>query len=105
MSQESEEYSNKVLILNEPLAMSTKDNEKLYEEKIRPLMAQIIAVCMSNGIPVVSAFQLNESMTALTVLPFDNCDMRLKLAAGILTHARHLDSSVSTVDFSKAAKA
>ena len=34
------------------------DKEAIYDEKISPLMAQIIALCNQHGIPVVARFQI-----------------------------------------------
>ena len=34
------------------------DKEAIYDEKISPLMTQIIALCKQHGIPVVARFQI-----------------------------------------------
>lgn len=33
------------------------DNEKIYDEQIYPLMAQIIAICQTNNIPFAATFE------------------------------------------------
>lgn len=38
--------------------MSTR--EELYDEKISPLMVQIIALCETHDIPMVATFQIND---------------------------------------------
>lgn len=53
------------------------DLEQVYDEKIAPLMTQIIAICKEHRIPVVASFayarNADEDDTALctTVLPFE----------------------------------
>lgn len=34
-----------------------KDNEKVYDEQINPLMAEIIKICQENEIPMLCTFQ------------------------------------------------
>lgn len=34
-----------------------RDNEAVYDEKISPLMVQVIAVCKGHGIPLFATFQ------------------------------------------------
>ncbi|WP_175810615.1 hypothetical protein [Burkholderia cepacia] len=36
--------------------MTTITKEQIYDEKISPLMTQIIAICKEHGIPIVASF-------------------------------------------------
>lgn len=36
------------------------NREAVYDEKISPLMAQIIQICKENDIPMVASFQIND---------------------------------------------
>jgi hypothetical protein len=50
-------------------------NEQIYDERIAPLMAQVIAICKEAGIPMVATFQLDNSDDPLmcsTVIPGEN---------------------------------
>ena len=49
-----------------------KDLEKIYDEEISPLMAEIIAVSKRRGIPMMALFQLNDDCTCYTRLPQDD---------------------------------
>lgn len=37
-----------------------EDKEPIYDERISPLMKQIIDICKENGIPMVASFRLND---------------------------------------------
>lgn len=54
-----------------------KDNEKVYDEQIAPLMTQIIKICKENEIPVFATFayapdpeDLEMNMHCTTSIPF-----------------------------------
>lgn len=36
------------------------DKESIYDEKIAPLMAQILKVCKEDGIPMIASFKLKD---------------------------------------------
>lgn len=64
------------------------DEEKAYDERIAPLMAQIIEVCKERRIPMVATFQYADAegdgpAYCTTVLPFKDrsSDHLRKLAA------------------------
>jgi hypothetical protein len=38
-----------------------KDNEKIYDDQISPLMTQIIEICKEHGIPMVCEFQYSDT--------------------------------------------
>lgn len=42
-----------------------KTREEVYDERIAPLMAQIVETCKANDIPIVASFQLEEGEEAL----------------------------------------
>lgn len=42
------------------------DKEKIYDEEINPLMAQIIEICKTNDIQMLSSFALNNEDLACT---------------------------------------
>lgn len=44
--------------------------ERVYDEKIAPLMDQIIAVCKEHEMPVVASFQYGAEDLCTTFLPF-----------------------------------
>lgn len=53
-----------------------KDNEKVYDEQIAPLMNQIIKICQENKIPTFATFVYNEDtelgpLMCTTSLPFE----------------------------------
>lgn len=59
--------------------MSTR--EELYDEKISPLMVQIIALCKEHDIPMVATFQINDDrpdgdafMCSTAILHEGTCD-------------------------------
>jgi len=45
------------------------DNEKVYDEQISPLMAQIIDICKINKIPMFATFCYQEEMRCTTSIP------------------------------------
>ena len=51
-----------------------KDKEKIYDEKISPLMGKIIAICKEEEIPFFSTFQYSEEdfCTSLNRQPEDS---------------------------------
>ena len=56
------------------------DKERIYDEQISPLMAQIIEICRDNCINMASSFSLDfdeeaeETLFCSTVLPVDESD-------------------------------
>lgn len=46
-----------------------KDLEKIYDEEISPLMAEIIAKSKKHGIPMMAVFQLHDDCLCHTRLP------------------------------------
>lgn len=49
-----------------------KDNEAAYDEKIAPLMKQIIAICKEHGIPMFATFVYGPDGFCTTSLPVDH---------------------------------
>lgn len=53
------------------------DKEKVYDEKIFPLMSEIIKICKEENIPIVASFYLKDEteeegpMLCTTYIPFD----------------------------------
>lgn len=66
------------------------DNESVYDEKISPLMAQIIAICKEHSIPLVATFEFAEGSTCDTVLLPEGCSERLTAAAKLIRHREPL---------------
>lgn len=71
--------------------MKTK-REKVYDEEVFPLVAELIKICISNDIPLVACFQLNDDRAALedefycqTTLVPAGAGSRITMAANILT--------------------
>ena len=59
----------------------TEDKEKVYDEEIHPLMAQIIAICKRENIPMVASFEYGPGDLCSTILaPKDACETIQKLA-------------------------
>lgn len=48
-----------------------KDNEKVYDEQIAPLMDKIIAICKEHNIPLACSFQYAPDDHCLTALHVD----------------------------------
>lgn len=83
------------------------DEESVYDEKISPLMKQIIAICKEHQIPLVAKFQIanheDGPFFATTSLPFDRaCDAIRKLSVSAMpvraialaeTHVTNADGS------------
>lgn len=53
--------------------------EQIYDEKIEPLMAQIIAVCKENNINTHATFFLDEDMMCTTHLKLEGDPLTLEL--------------------------
>lgn len=50
--------------------MSTvKDNEAVYDERIAPLVAKIIDVCVMHGIPMFATFEYAPGEMVTTAIP------------------------------------
>jgi hypothetical protein len=43
--------------------------ERVYDEEIYPLMAQIIAICKRSDIPLVANFRLDDDLATTTAIP------------------------------------
>jgi len=48
-----------------------KDNEKVYDEQINPLMTKIIAICKKHKIPMLATFEYAPQQMCTTRIPFD----------------------------------
>lgn len=42
--------------------------ESIYDEKIDPLMTQIIEICKKNKIPIICSFALDDRLQASTII-------------------------------------
>lgn len=63
-----------------------RDNEQVYDERISPLMAQIIAICKEHEIPCVATFEYAPGGLCTYVVPQEGqCD-RLAPAASMILH-------------------
>jgi len=75
------------------------DKEKIYDEKINPLMTQIVNICKEYGIAMLASFSVpskdDEDLICLTVIP----DEKNKNGIGHLTALRILKNEVPNVDF------
>lgn len=49
--------------------MSVNDNESIYDNRIAPLMDEIIDICKTNGIPMAATFEYAEDNFCTTVIP------------------------------------
>jgi hypothetical protein len=49
--------------------MSVKDNEAIYDERIDPLMKQIISICKEHGIPMAATFEYAPEDFCTTLIP------------------------------------
>lgn len=55
------------------------DKERVYDEKIHPLMAQIIAICEEHAIPIAATFQFSsEGHRCTTSLGYDRASDDMK---------------------------
>jgi hypothetical protein len=69
---------------SESLETRTWDLEKVYDEKISPLMTEILRVCKEHDLPMVACFQYaTESFCTSCILPAGS-DNRLLLGAQML---------------------
>lgn len=62
--------------------------EQVYDEKIEPLMKQIIAICEEHEIPIVAQFQYDDSDETgpgyvSTAIMFEHASRVMNLLAGI----------------------
>lgn len=71
--------------------MENFDEEKVYAEKISPLVAQIVDLCKEHGIPMVSSFVYRNNdkstgccVTAINSIPNRYCK-RVHIAAEMFT--------------------
>jgi hypothetical protein len=61
------------------------DLETVYDEKIAPLMTEIIKICRANRLPMLATFQYSKEDFCTTFMPFeDRTDDSIKLAAKII---------------------
>lgn len=54
-----------------------KDNEQVYDEKIYPLMKQIIEICKENNLPFFASFQYQEDGFCTTSILPEGCSKAL----------------------------
>ncbi len=74
------------------------NHEPIYDEKIAPLMAQIIGICTEQGIPFLATFQLTDQahenekesgegpLYCTSVLQPEGCDEQLNKAVSVLLY-------------------
>ncbi len=74
------------------------NHEPIYDEKIAPLMAQIIAICKERNIPFLATFQLTDQayeqeednggnpLYCTSVLQPEGCDEQLNKAVDVLLY-------------------
>lgn len=63
--------------------------EIVYDQRIAPLMEEIIAICREYQIPAVASFQLNgekDPLLCTTALCLEGADPKLKSALNVLYH-------------------
>lgn len=59
------------------------NREAIYDERISPLMTQIIAICKEHDIPMVASFQINDdrpdgdAFMCTTCLPHKDCNPKI----------------------------
>lgn len=60
------------------------NTEKIYDEKIAPLMSEVIKICQDNGIPIFAHFPLNndecDDLACTTSAPFGKPEQERKFA-------------------------
>jgi hypothetical protein len=64
-----------------------RDKEKIYDEKINPLMAQIIEICKENDIQTLCTFGLNnDGLICTTYLPSKEPNREIADATKVIQH-------------------
>jgi hypothetical protein len=77
------------------------DLEQVYDEKINPLMAQIITICKDNDLPFVASFQMNSDgdFCSSALLPENRpVDPMLERLFGVLRPPRASMMMLTTKD-------
>lgn len=59
--------------------------EPIYDEKIAPLMTEIIAICMEHKLPMFATFQIGEKDFCTTSLPQPGCSNVVELCRRLVT--------------------
>ena len=74
------------------------DKEQAYDEKIRPLMSQIISICQEHGIAMVSCFAIpvedDAGLRCTTCLADENDEMPGDIAIAISVLMRDVVSII-----------
>lgn len=60
------------------------DLEAVYDEKIYPLMAQILAVCKEHRMPMIACFQFSETGLCTSTISNPAADKRFPMAYQLL---------------------
>lgn len=60
------------------------DNEAVYDEKIAPLMTEIIKICKEHRMPILANFEYAPGKFCSTYVPQKGENTRFQLAASIL---------------------
>jgi hypothetical protein len=55
-----------------------KDNERLYDKEIAPLMERILRVCKENGIPMVAVFEYESKTYSFSALEGEDPSVLMK---------------------------
>lgn len=74
-----------------------QDLEKVYDEKINPLMAQIIAICKEHNMPFVASFQYSDDGLCTSCQVPEGADKRFRMALQMLLHG-HVAYAVTRRD-------
>lgn len=71
--------------------MSKSKKERIYDDIIAPLMAQIIEVCKENEISVSAVFELTQDLTVMTHIPVNPESARMRLEYYLMKADGNLD--------------
>ena len=71
------------------------DNEAVYDERISPLMAQIVDICREHAIPMAAVFEYDEEAFCTTTLPHPDQSEHMKAVNRLLS--RHIPTPPLTL--------